>query len=592
MKMKKTVYALMSGMILTGIFCGTAAAEDGGEKHEPLTITYSSGIDALEALVQESYPEIDLEVYPYTGRNWSRFTCDQMITGEMPDIYNTTLAWLNYPEEMKAHLLDLSSYAFTDLYDPNLLAQQEVDGGLYLLPGNYYVYSLAYNATLFEEHGWKVPESFEELEALAPEIEAAGVDLASTNTDSAGQGFQYMCNLADTIDLTSLKGVKWQRDFLSGNATAEEGFGEAMDYMQKWIDLGMLEGSEARGGRRGFEVFTEGNTAFMVGGVDRWTQNEDGTGDRYEPMPYLSMDGTNNMYITMMSKNFGLSAKLAEPGNEQKLEDALHVMEVLSTFEGQNTFNNYNSSSISSLRGWTIDEANPLAPCMELLQAGQSAPLLYTGWEGFLAEVGGKVLDYLNGKCTGDDVLALTDELCAKFLENGAYSYSEVDRSYSGEETAMLTGRIFGDAVGADCALISVDRLQADGRIQDGAGICGYMMPLPLTDERIVSVIPTGWNGTIQTVTLSGKQINEYMEKGYVVERDGETAVFPYVLVTKGGEALKDDTEYTVVVCGADEEMSAAGNITDSGVVGLQAFKDFFEDRGNPPMSEELLNWD
>ena len=497
MKMKKLGYALIGGVILIGIFSGTAAAEEDGEKHEPLTITYSSGIDALEALVQESYPEIDLEVYPYTGRNWSRFTCDQMITGEMPDIYNTTLAWLNYPEEMKAHLLDLSSYAFTDLYDPNLLAQQEVDGGL---PGNYYVYSLAYNATLFEEHGWKVPESFEELEALTPEIEAAG--------------------------------------------------------------------------------------------VDRWTQNEDGTGDVYEPMPYLSMDGTNNMYITMMSKNFGLSAKLAEPGNEQKLEDALHVMEVLSTFEGQNTFNNYNSTSISSLRGWTIDENNPLAPCMELLQAGQSAPLLYTGWEGFLAEVGGKVLDHLNGKCTGDDVLALTDELCAKFLENGAYSYSEVDRSYSGEETAMLTGRIFGDAVGADCALISVDRLQADGRIQDGAGICGYMMPLPLTDERIVSVIPTGWNGTIQTVTLSGKQINEYKEKGYVVEKDGETAVFPYVLVTKDGAALEDDTEYTVVVCGADEEMSAAGNITDSGVVGLQAFKDFFEDRGNPPMSEELLNWD
>ncbi len=32
---------------------------------------------------------------------------------------------------------------------------------------------------------------------------------------------------------------------------------------------------------------------------------------------------------------FGLSKELAEPGNEQKLEDALRVMEFFSTQEGQ-----------------------------------------------------------------------------------------------------------------------------------------------------------------------------------------------------------------------------------------------------------------
>ena len=437
-----------------------------------------------------------------------------------------------------------------------------------------------------------MPESFEELKALAPEIEKAGVRLAVTNCEAAGYGFQYLCNLADTIDLTSVKGVQWQRDFLAGKATAAQGFGEAMDYMEEWVELGFLQGKDSLGGKRSFEVFSEGNTAFAIGGVDHWTQNGDGTGDVYAPMPYLSRDGSENMYITLPSKNFGLSKKLAEKGNEQKLEDALHVMEVLSTIEGQNSFFGASTTYISSLREWEIDPASPYAPCLEEMRNGHTAPLLYTGWEGFLARVGEDALDYLNGDCTKEYILEHMDALCQDWLANGATVFSEVDRVYDAKETARLVGKIFGDAVGADCALISLSEAIGDCSIQNGAGISGYMMPLPLTDERIVSVIPTGWNGTIQTVTLTGRQIREHAEKGYTIESNGKSAVFPYELVVKGGKELSDDAEYTVVVCGADEELKTVGNMQDSGIEGLQAVKDFFDGNGNPPMSEELLIWD
>lgn len=560
-------------------------------EHEPLTIICDKDIEELEALVKEKYPEINLEVVPYNGRNFSRYTCDQMITGDMPDIYHTTLAWLNYPDEMKANLMDLSGYDFTDRYDPNLLSQQELDGGLYLLPSNYSIFLCAYNETLFNKYGWKVPESFEELKALAPEIEKAGVRLAVTNSNNAGQGFQYICNLAYTFDLSTIKGVQWQRDFLSGKSSAEEGFGEAMDYMEEWIDLGLLQGSDTLDGKTSFEVFNEGNTAFAIGGVDRWTQNEDGTGDVYKPMPYLSRDGSNNMYITMHSKNYGLNKKLAEPGNEQKLEDALHVMDVISTIKGQNTFYSNTSTYISSLLDWEIDPESPYVSCMEELRAGKSAPLLYVGWEGFLAQIGEKSLDYLNGKCTKEDVLNTTDQLCKDWLDKGAYVYSEVDRKYDVNETARLTGRIFGDAVGADCALISINTLVGDGAVQNGAGISGCIMPLPLTDERIVSVIPTGWNENIQTVTLTGSQIKEFAQKGHTVVKEDKSAVFPFELVVKGNKELSDSETYTVAVYAPDEELSSVGNVQDSGVRGLQAFKDFFDKQGNPPMSEDLLSW-
>lgn len=596
MKKIKCVLAVILSAIMVCV-CGTGCVGDTDskpndpQKHEPITILASSDIDMLKAIVHEKYPEINLEVIPYNGKNWSRFTCDQMITGDMPDIYNTTYAWTNYPEEMKANLIDLSSYDFTDNYDPTLLSQQELDGGVYLLPSRYAVYACAYNKTLFDKHGWKAPESFEELKALAPEIEEAGVRLAVTNSFNAGQGFQYVCNLADTIDLTSINGVQWQRDFLSGKADAREGFGEAMDYMQEWVDLGLLQGSDTLDGKKSFEVFSEGNTAFAIGGVDHWTQNADGSGDVYAPLPYLSRDGSKNMYITVQSKNFGLSKKLTEKGNEQKLEDALHVMEVLSTIEGQNSFYNANTTYISSLRDWEIDPKSPYADCLEEMRNGHTAPLLYTGWEGFLAKIGEDVLDYLNGEYTKDEVLDNMDKLCQDWLANGATVYSEVDRKYDQKETAQLVGKVFGEAVGADCALVSMNTAVDNCAIQNGDGISGYIMPLPLTDERIVSVIPTGWGDTIKTVTLNGKQIKEFAQNGYKIEKNGKTAVFPYELFVKGGKELSDETEYTVMVCGADEELSTAGNIRDSGVQGLQAFKDFFNKNGNPPISDELLNW-
>ncbi len=592
---KYTVCALALALIAI-LLCGCDSSGDvkpGSDgAHEPLTILYSSDVNRLKKLVAEKYPEIQIEVIPYTGKNWSRFTCDQLITGDMPDIYNTTYAWTNYPDAMRENLLELSSYDFTDNYDPTLLAQQEIDGGIYLLPSRYSVFSCAYNKTLFDKHGWKAPESFEELKALAPEIEEAGVRLAVTDSSAAGYGFQYICDLADTIDLTSVGGVQWQRDFLSGKATAAQGFGEAMDYMEEWIELGLLQGKDSLGGKRSFEVFMEGNTAFTVGGIDRWTQNADGTGDVYAPMPYLSRDGSKNMYITFPSKNFGLSKKLAEKGNEQKLEDALHVMEVLSTIEGQSTFFDASTTYISSLREWEIDPTSPYAPCLEEMRNGHTAPLLYTGWESILARIGEDALNYLNGGCTKEYVLEHMDALCQDWLTNGATVFSEVDRVYDQRETAQLVGRIFGDAVGADCAMISLNAAIDDCSIQNSAGISGYMMPLPLTDERIVSVIPTGWNNTIRTLTLTGSQVKEYAEKGYTIEAGGKKAVFPYELIVKGGKELVDDAEYTVVVCGADEELSTAGNIQDGGVQGLKAFKDFFDGRGNPPMSEKLLIWD
>ena len=105
------------------------------------------------------------------------------------------------------------------------------------------------------------------------------------------------------------------------------------------------------------EHFKEGNTAFFVGNVYAWNTKEDGTGDVIKPLPYLSEDGTQNMFITSTVRCYGLSRKLEEPGNEQKLEDALKVMELLSTEEGMTRImERYETTTarICSLKEWEM----------------------------------------------------------------------------------------------------------------------------------------------------------------------------------------------------------------------------------------------
>lgn len=75
---------------------------------------------------------------------------------------------------------------------------------------------------LLDEHGWTLPTSLEELEALAPQVEAAGCELALNQASLPGYGFQYFCNIMDTSYLNTLEGRKWQNDFLAGTATMKD----------------------------------------------------------------------------------------------------------------------------------------------------------------------------------------------------------------------------------------------------------------------------------------------------------------------------------------------------------------------------------
>lgn len=573
--------------------------------HEPLTFMYNLGGDTLIEAVHEKYPEINLKQIAYNGGNRSWYSLSQMLTGEMPDLFNTSTSWMTYSDSVTDNLVDLSTYSLTDNILPTQLRDVEIEGKVYLLPCNYDLLGIVYNKTLFEEHGWAVPDSFEELKELAPQIEAAGVNLSITNDTAVGYDFQYLCNLADTLGLADIDGVQWQKEFLKGKATAEEGFGEALDYMQEWVNLGMLvtqEQAEKKYGYTGtepFEFFAEGNTAFYMGNLMRQSQNADGSGDQFALMPYLSKDGTNNKVITTVGGYWGINKELEEPGNEQKLEDALHVMEVFASVEGQNALNKRGKMLNTVVNGGiSAKEESPYYLALQEVYEGNTAPFLYDAWMDVIMSIGTNTQNFCNGKQTRDETLEAYDAELQRSLKNPYPVYAHADEVIGLDGVTRLVGQAYCEEVGADCALVSQNVLREEGNIQNTEGVNGTILPTDMNDEYIAVFTPGGGNGKITTMTLKGKRIREVQAQGFDTNLSegmydpNITANFPYVLVTKEGFELDDNTEYTVVVCGATDALKEEGNAVETDVSGATAVRNYFDNLGNPMhFTEKDIQW-
>lgn len=304
------------------------------EAHEAITFMAPyMNVEAFIDQVHSVYPEVNIEIVPYSGDNTTTCIQNMVEANDLPDVCTITV-YNPMTDDMSDKLIDLSGYDFTDNYVESLLQEVSDEGAIYLLPSIYNCYGITYNKTLLRENGWELPTSFTELEELAEKAEAAGITLCLNQIQYPGYGFQYLCNIADAAFLGTLDGKRWQKDYLSGNANVSDtpGMMDAMAYIQKWRDIGMLNGNgNPTDDNETRAQMKEGKALFLIGSTNGIVEAE-GNQDRFGLMPYLSQDGSQNVFILSVGRYFGISKRLElEP---QKLEDALKVMRVLSTVEG------------------------------------------------------------------------------------------------------------------------------------------------------------------------------------------------------------------------------------------------------------------
>ena len=581
---KKRVLSLLlavAGTVTLLSGCGgntdTSGVEESSSGHEAITMSMPDrSMGAFVDLVHEKYPEINLEIIPYSGNNKSIYLASQLKVGDIPDIYFSNI-YSHGQKEVRENLMDLSSYSFTNNYTEVRLRDVSEDGAIYLLPTFYSCIGITYNKTLLEKNGWELPANFKELTELAPKVREAGYNFALTQVQYPGYGFQYLCNILDTSFLNTFDGRQWQEDFLNGRATVAgtPKMMEAMATLDKWKEAGILTDSSdivnTDSDNDVADRMAEGDTLFMIGSQ---TLFDTDTEDEFGIMPYLSEDGTQNSLILQVANYVGLNKHLEDEGNEQKLEDALHVMEVLSTVEGMSALNErYAKNSLLPLQDYVIPENNYYKELESALNSGQTAPFIYAGWENIIVAVGDTMLDYIKGNATLDDVVKAFDDNQHLLSDNSDAVFTTLTEKLSTEECARLIGVAFGKASGADLSLISINKWYPDGGELNKYGVSGELYPLPLAAHEISTIVPTGWRGNIETVTLTGAKIRELMETGFLF---GENA-YPYVFAAPEGMELKDGQTYTVVICGVADKVAEEGKLTDTGILGLTAVEDYLD---------------
>ena len=576
MKIKKvqSVCLILAFVAATGLI-GCGKTDETSKKHEAITFMAPyMDVDSFIEEVHKTYPEIELEVVPYSGANTTVYLNTILEENDLPDICTLSL-YDPELQDLSDRMLDLSGYAFTDNYVESRLKEVSDDGAIYMLPSAYNCFGITYNKTLLEKHGWTLPQSFQELEQLAKEAEEAGVQLCLPQIQYPGYGFQYLCNIADTGFLSSLDGRQWRKDYLSGKANVSdtEGMMDSMEYIQKWKDLGMLDGSNSNPIDDAVtkDDFIKGNTLFMLGSQNGITDS-DATTDEFGLMPYLSEDGSQNVYILSVGRYYGLNKKLED--DSQKLEDALKVMEVLSTVEGTSSL--YPETSLkASLLPFKDAKADDTyyGDIADAINAGNTAPLIYSGWENTLVTTGTKMLEYMQDKATIEDVVKQLEDDQESVVNNKPEVITTTAEVISQENCAKLVGRCFAEATGSDLALVSLGTwISGNGLNQNNDCVSMKMYAGDITVDDLSAMIPTGWTRTIQTVSLTGKQIKDLHKEGYDAVGTGNN--YPYVLVSP--TELEDDKTYQVAISGISEKLASETEVTDSGIVGLDAAKEFF----------------
>lgn len=573
----------------TSLLCSCNPENSPSGGREAISICAPSrNLKGFVEVVHKYYPEIVFDIDPYSGQNGTVYMENQIMTGNQPDITSISYFIADH-YDISNNFIDLSSYPFTGNYVSSRLNEVNQDGKIYLLPSYYNCLGITYNKKILQDNGWELPTSFEELEALAPKVKQAGYNLALNEIGLPGYGFQYFCNILDTGYLSTPSGKKWQSDFLNERTTlsGNESMVEAMGLLQRWRDVGMLNGDMAKQEDGAVcAEFAKGNTLFLLGSTNNVEERGANIGD-FGLMPYLSVDGKQNVYILQVSRYMGLSKKLLEPGNEQKLEDALHVMEILSTPEGMEALNNtLVATNISPLKEVSLAKGNFYADIIDDLNSGYTAPFIYSGWENVIPDYGNKMVSFISGETDLNSVIDFIDDN-QSLLHSPVKSYTKATEVISTEACAKITGIAFAEAIDSDLSLISLGGMDMAGGGTNGDGVNGKLFPKDVTEPDIVSFLPTGWNGNIRTFTLTGKRIKELAETGF--NRKDRGYFYPYVLVQRDNLELRDDATYKLAICGSTEALNEEGDVQDSGILGLKAAEDYLSKFET--LREDAIDW-
>lgn len=579
-----------------------------------------------EYALQEQFPDIKFEFYNYGGLNTTMAMNRLLEENDYGDICVNSLQVTD--EVAKEHLIDLSGYTFCENYEPSILSQYDVDGRIYQVPGYVSMRNIIYNRDMFEEHGWKEPMNFGELVELCRQIreETDGITPIVMGGAATGYYFTVVTTYAQSEFLYKPEGRVWTENYLEGKGKAKDGFSSGVEMVQELIDAGAFD-FEANMGLWDAALFEErmltGEAAMMYewgGQTDIGELMRANPDKHFGHMPFRNREG--RAFIgTNIPYNIGLSKDLLKKGNEKKLENALRIMDWLTTEEGIRALAQDSLYAISPVKGSTDDMVYPrYKELWDENLDGIKAPMLYAGYEDILDTVAVAVMDAVQGKGSLDGLYDEIDKIHGKYIEQGdtAIEVGSFTKDFTHEQTVQTYANLLYEHGDSDLAMVS-DGRWTDGVLNKNTVFLRFFEGPLIEDELTITVPGTSIVEPVEQLTLTGEQIRTLLEKGkhlvryaddsrgLPIEADEKTvgeADFPYyyagvtveekngkvISVTKeDGTKLEDNEVYTVTCPPGDYTVAIAevGNVTPLDYTVTEAFKEYL--KANSPLDPDKV---
>lgn len=459
---------------------------------------------------------------------------------------------------------DLSAVDFTSRYNQSVLNEMSFNGKLYQIPVNSAVDGIYYNKSLFEEHGWEIPETLDEFYGLCDEISAQGirpfVPCFKYSMDGVGLGFS-----SRAVFSTMEKREQYEL-FCSGQASCEGLLEPYFEVLKNLYDRGIVTDSDFSSSlTKNRQALYAGEIAMLPERLTMFSLYED-----EKPACEIGFFGyptdiPGERWMQMLpSRSMALSKMSME--NPEKKQILLDIFEFLSTDEGQEVLLELFAglSSVKSTQANLREEFWDVQNCLE------NGRIFFA--DRIDSERHNQIMkEYLDGSLTLEQVIAQTDDM---MKENAAGQTPEEPSGTAAEEFTILeTSSFIADAMraatGAEIALIPHSTYYAGNFAKFYKGeitmsYCFYLRGLGSGDYLTTYEI-TGANlkKLMEHPIINGGEINAmYAFSGLKMEyapwRAWDENVITLTLAD--GSEIEDDKRYTVAAwpTSIDESYSAS----------------------------------
>lgn len=224
MKKKRVLSLLLATAMIASLAAGCGSGGGGSENgEEQVTLTILAGQSTTDAGIEDMIDEAMAEKYPEVTLEWECVDWGNDFQPKMQQYMQSGL-----PDIMIGKAQDVATYAPQGILgeidgqylDRGLDAAREnvtIDGKTYGLVYNAMYQGVYYNRAMFEENGWKVPETQEDLQAIIDDCNEKGiVPFASHMIDTWAIGnvtMQFMMN--DVFN----KDPEWGDKFRAGETS-------------------------------------------------------------------------------------------------------------------------------------------------------------------------------------------------------------------------------------------------------------------------------------------------------------------------------------------------------------------------------------